>query len=331
MNLTRKLLALLYGCRSWLLKQQWFTSRLLPALPRSLRWTLRKLYFLPSDLIERVLSNRDEFVPPGPRSSRARSTISRVAARPLSVVCTHSGFLTPESKVPGHRFRDGASVAVALTSYRDGSGSYQGLDIVPSGIKWCSENITSRYPNYTFTLADIFNKEYNPAGRLKASEYRFPFDDETFDLAVLASVFTHMLPDDMRHYIAEVARVLKMGGACCASYNLLDAESLRTMKPVGARSASHPRPALGSRRQRTGIGRRVRRGYARSLFEEHGLSCTIHHGWWSGRTDTSREPPWFLDQDDPDFRYFDQDYVLATKVESRDGVTKQCQALVTCR
>ena len=36
------------------------TSRLLPALPRSLRWTLRKLYFLPSDLIERVLSSRDE-------------------------------------------------------------------------------------------------------------------------------------------------------------------------------------------------------------------------------------------------------------------------------
>jgi hypothetical protein len=46
---------------------------------------------------------------------------------------------------------------------------------------------------------------------------------------------------------------------------------------------------------------------ARKLFEEHGLSCTIHHGWWSGRTDTSREPPWFLGQDDPDFRYFDQD------------------------
>jgi hypothetical protein len=55
--------------------------------------------------------------------------------------------------------------------------------------------------------------------------------------------------------------------------------------------------------------------YARTLFEEHGLSCTIHHGWWSGRTDTSREPPWFLGQDDPDFRYFAQDYVLATKVE----------------
>ena len=130
---------------------------------------------------------------------------------------------------PGHRFRDGARRrGIDLLPGR--KGILSGLDIVPSGINWCSEKITSKYPSYTFTLADIFNKEYNPAGRLKASEYRFPFDDETFDLAVLGSVFTHMLPEDMRHYIAEVARVLKRGGTCCASYNLLDAESLRTME-----------------------------------------------------------------------------------------------------
>ena len=125
-----------------------------------------------------------------------------------------------------------------------------------------------------------------------------------------------MLPDDMRHYIAEVARVLKRGGTCCASYNLLDAESLRTMKagrgafrftPLGPHwvvDVNVPELAVA-----------YEEDYARKLFEEHGLSCTIHHGWWSGRTDTSREPPWFLGQDDPDFRYFDQDYVLATKVE----------------
>jgi len=315
-NPTRKLLALLYGCRNWLLKQHWFTSRLLPALPRSLRWTLRKLYFLPSDLIERLLSNRDELVPP--RSSIFTGSVDDFKSSGEALVrrLADSGFLTPESKILDIGSGMGR-VAVALISYRDGSGSYEGLDIVPSGIKWSSENITSKYPNYAFTLADIFNKEYNPAGRLKASEYRFPFDDETFDLAVLASVFTHMLPEDMRHYIAEVARVLKRGGTCCASYNLLDAESLRTMKagrgafrftPLGPHwvvDVNVPELAVA-----------YEEDYARKLFEEHGLSCTIHHGWWSGRTDTSREPPWFVDQDDPDFRYFDQDYVLATKVRN---------------
>ena len=312
-NSTQKLLAPLYGSRSWLLKQRWFTSRLLPALPRSLRWTLRRLYFLPSDLIERVLSNRDELVPP--RSSIFTGSVDDFKSSGEALVrrLAHSGYLTPESKVLDIGSGMGR-VAVALTSYRHGSGSYQGLDIVPSGIKWCSENITSKYPNYAFTLADIFNKEYNPAGRLKASEYRLPFGDETFDLVVLASVFTHMLPDDMRHYIAEVTRVLKRGGTCCASYNLLDAESLRTMKAGrGAFRFTRLGPHWVVDVNVPELAVAYEEDYARTLFEEHGLSCMIHHGWWSGRTDIFPEPPWFLHRDDPDFRYFDQDYVLATK------------------
>jgi hypothetical protein len=129
-------------------------------------------------------------------------------------------------------------------------------------------------------------------------------------------IFTHMLPEDMRHYIAEVARVLKRGGTCCASYNLLDAESLRTMKAGrGAFRFTRLGPHWVVDVNVPELAVAYEEDYARKLFEEHGLSCTIHHGWWSGRTDTSREPPWFLYQDDPDFRYFDQDYVLATKVE----------------
>src|SRR5215213_471304 len=136
-NPTQKLLAPLYGSRSWLLKQQWFTSRLLPALPRSLRWTLRRLYFLPSDLIERVLSNRDELVPP--RSSIFTGSVDdfRSSGEALVRRLAHAGYLTPESKVLDIGSGMGR-VAVALISYRDGTGSYQGLDIVPSGITWCA-------------------------------------------------------------------------------------------------------------------------------------------------------------------------------------------------
>src|SRR4029450_5706844 len=286
-------LALLYGCRSWLLKQQWFTSRLLPALPRSLRWRLGKLYFLPSDLIERVLNDPDELVPP--RSSIFTGSVDdfRSSGEALVRRLADSGRLTPDSKVLDIGSGMGR-VAVALISYRDGSGSYHGLDIVPSGIRWCSENITPKHPNYTFTLADIFNKEYNPAGRLKASEYRFPFDDETFDLVVLASVCTHMPPSEMRHYIAEVARVLKSGGTCCASYNLLDAESLRTMKAgQGAFRFTRLGPHWVVDVNVPELAVAYEEDYARKLFEEYGLSCTIHHGWWSGRTHTAREPPPF--------------------------------------
>ena len=39
--------------QGWLLQQRFFTSTLLPAMPRQLRWALRRAYFAPVDLMER--------------------------------------------------------------------------------------------------------------------------------------------------------------------------------------------------------------------------------------------------------------------------------------
>ena len=105
-----------------------------------------------------------------------------------------------------------------LTDYLNHEGSYQGLDIVKTAIDWCTERITCKYPCFKFQLIDVFNQHYNPTGRYKASEYRFPFPDESFDFAVLCSVFTHMLAEDVEHYLCEVARVLKTGGRCPISF-----------------------------------------------------------------------------------------------------------------
>ena len=67
-----------------------------------------------------------------------------------------------------------------------------------SQVDWAQRTITARYPNFTFQNADIFNKWYNPGGAFAASEYRFPYDDESFDFIFLTSVFTHMLAPDVR-------------------------------------------------------------------------------------------------------------------------------------
>ena len=73
-----------------------------------------------------------------------------------------------------------------LTDYLNHEGSYQGLDIVKTAIDWCTERITCKYPCFKFQLIDVFNQHYNPTGRYKASEYRFPFPDESFDSACSA-------------------------------------------------------------------------------------------------------------------------------------------------
>lgn len=110
-------------------------------------------------------------------------------------------------------------LAVPLTGYLS-DGTYTGFDIIESSVKWCRKRIGSRFPNFTFDHVDVFNQHYNPKGKLKASEFDFPYADESFDFVFLISVFTHLLPDDTRNYLSEVARVLRPGGRCLITYTL---------------------------------------------------------------------------------------------------------------
>lgn len=111
--------------------------------------------------------------------------------------------------------------ASALTTYLGPEGRYEGFDIVPLGIRWCTAQIHSRHPQFGFQHADVFNSLYNPCGNLRASDYRFPYPDESFDVAVAISVFTHMLPCDVDHYVGEISRVLKTGGRGLMSWLLM--------------------------------------------------------------------------------------------------------------
>ena len=82
-----------------------------------------------------------------------------------------------------------------------------------------------KVPNFTFTHVDVANRLYNPNGQLNPSEFRFPCVDSSVTFVVLGSVFTHMTPADVAHYLFEVARVLEPGKRCLISYFLLNAES----------------------------------------------------------------------------------------------------------
>jgi SAM-dependent methyltransferase len=122
-------------------------------------------------------------------------------------------------------------IAIPLTEYLKDGGSYEGFDIVPKEIKWCQKKISTRFPNFRFQLADVYNKVYNPYGKYRASEYKFPYDDESFDFIFLTSVFTHMITKDMENYLSEIARVLrKETGRCFITYFLLNSETRRLIE-----------------------------------------------------------------------------------------------------
>lgn len=128
-------------------------------------------------------------------------------------------------------------MAIPLTAYLEPKGSYEGFDIIKHQIEWCSKEITPRYPAFHFQLANVFNGTYNPKGRFKASEYQFPYPDECFDLVFLTSVFTHMMPEDVSHYVSEIARVLKSDGRSLMTFFLLN-EPSRTLMKSNASSLS---------------------------------------------------------------------------------------------
>jgi SAM-dependent methyltransferase len=109
-----------------------------------------------------------------------------------------------------------------LLDYLRSPGRYVGLDVDRRRIQDAQDRIQRRFPNFVFVWADIRNRHYNPTGAVEAAQYRFPFEDGTFDAAYAASLFTHLLPTETENYFRETRRVLRPGGRALFSFFLLD-------------------------------------------------------------------------------------------------------------
>jgi SAM-dependent methyltransferase len=116
------------------------------------------------------------------------------------------------------------SVARALTSFLQPPGRYEGLDINGASVAWLREHYRDQ-ALFNFTHADVYNKMYNAGATVSASEYRLPYGDGTFSMALLKSVFTHMHPRDVSHYLMELGRVIRPGGRAVITFFLLNDES----------------------------------------------------------------------------------------------------------
>jgi SAM-dependent methyltransferase len=114
----------------------------------------------------------------------------------------------------------GGRQALALADYLE-PGGYVGLDIDEVSIRACRAQ--PALSTFEFLVADVENEVYNPQGGTRGSEYRFPFDDGSFDFVFLASVYTHLLEDDCANYAGEIVRVLRPGGTAAVSIFLITA------------------------------------------------------------------------------------------------------------
>jgi SAM-dependent methyltransferase len=175
-------------------------------------------------------------------------------------------------------------VAIPLSEYLT-EGTYEGFDTSAPGVEWCRENITPRAPNFTFRHVDIYNKTYNPGGTIDPASFGFPYEDSGFDFVYLTSIFTHMLPADIEHYFAEIARVLRPDGRWLATWFLLDEEALALL--AEGRSALDFKHDLGSYRvvnlEQHEDAIAYPPEFVLGLYERFGFDVTADLGQWAGR------------------------------------------------
>lgn len=179
-------------------------------------------------------------------------------------------------------------MAMPLTGYLNREGRYAGFDVAREAIAWCMENISGSHPKLEFRFADVQSKRYNPNGKYKSSDFRFPYPDGSFDVVLLASIFTHMLPPDVKHYMYEIVRVLKPGGRSLITFFPPNEESSALSKEGkgwikfehemrGARTVNieNPEAAIA-----------YTEAYVRDLYGECGLELRerLRYGTWCSRT-----------------------------------------------
>ena len=178
-------------------------------------------------------------------------------------------------------------IAAQLTKYLHPDGRYEGLDIDRAAIEWCREQICSQYPNFNFVLTDVFNNHFHPKGKIKASDYKFPYEKESFDVVLLKFVFNHMLRHDVENYLSETARVLKKNGRCFITYYLLNPESLdlidAKLSTLDFKYEAEGCYVLDKSMPEYTVG--YDEMFIRQLYTRHGLNIVepIHYGYWCGR------------------------------------------------
>jgi SAM-dependent methyltransferase len=123
--------------------------------------------------------------------------------------------------------------AFQLMDYLAPTGRYLGVDVTRDSIAWCQRHLTARDARFTFHHFDAMNELYNPFGRQKTSDFHLPVADGSVDRIGLASVFTHLLEDEVLHYMREFRRVLKPSGLVHASFFLYSQAALDAAQTLG--------------------------------------------------------------------------------------------------
>lgn len=187
------------------------------------RYLIRRLYYLPQDLKDKLTGKSHKYVPPrGYIYTGSPASADKYVAQGRHQVRLLKDFiqLKPDDTVLDVGSGIGRS-AIALTEFLNKNAGYEGFDVVKKGVDWCTKKIARDFPNFHFTYVPLFNDLYNQE-KNEATDFVFPYEDKLFDKIFSFSVFTHMKISEIEHYFTEINRVMKPDGLSLHTFFLYD-------------------------------------------------------------------------------------------------------------
>jgi SAM-dependent methyltransferase len=187
------------------------------------RFIIRRLVYLPIDILDTIKGNTTTYVPPRGLMYTGRPCSPQQF---LQEGKEQVDILIKEIELqPADKVLDiGAGIgrtAIALINYLSAGGSYHGFDVVAKGVNWCNKKIATRHPNFHFAYVPLHNDLYNES-KASAEQFVFPYASNSFTKIFSFSVFTHMQVTEITHYLKEIYRVLQPGGLCLCTFFLYD-------------------------------------------------------------------------------------------------------------
>jgi len=180
-----------------------------------MRLFARRAYYFPIDLFNSIARKRHRYEPPKGKIFIGSGDFIKQGQLQLHLLKEHA------SLQANHDVLDIGSgmgrTAAALTTFFSQQGSYNGFDIMKNAVQWCNKRIGHDFPNFHFTHIPLGNDLYNST-KTAGEMFRFPYDDNSFNVSFLFSVFSHMLPAEVENYLSEIHRTLKPNGKCLATF-----------------------------------------------------------------------------------------------------------------
>jgi ubiquinone/menaquinone biosynthesis C-methylase UbiE len=251
------------------------------SLPASLRFTVRRIVFLPQDIWSSVFGNK-ELMPPKGLIFTGSGDFIELGNKLVNSLKVHCKLQ------PNHAVLDIGSgigrVAIPLTKYLNKEGKYDGFDVIKTGIDWCQKHISPNHPNFQFRYIPLKNDLYRESGN-DAADFVFPYENDSFDCVILTSVFTHMLPEEVENYLGEIQRVLKKGGKCFVTFFILNKDAKEFISKNNHFNFPFTKGHFALMDEKVkGANVAFEESYLEEVFSNKKLKIHAKHfGYWAGR------------------------------------------------